>query len=226
MDSKSISLDGSRGSSPRPGTNAASSAPDDNVRACTGASADETVLARALLPVLLHELNNHTQYLATVHALESAGDPLPDGGAGLLRTAHDVEELGWLLGLCAGGAGTDLLQARTERTGLAPLVRLVRQALRRAQHDLEDPGRALPDLPSRLGWRGAWTMGELLHAAAREMPERAPLAWSLAAQGDTLVLVCRVLLSPELTDLARRRSVDVASQTDGIRFTIGREPRA
>src|SRR5687767_12134325 len=124
MDSKSISLDGSRGSSPRPGTTPPGS-PDDGV------------LARALLPVLLHELNNHTQYLATLHSLEVSGDPLPDGGEGLLRTAHDVEELGWLLGLCAGGAGTDLLRARSERTGLAPLVRFVRKALRREQRDLE-----------------------------------------------------------------------------------------
>jgi hypothetical protein len=175
--------------------------------------------------VLLHELNNHTQYLATLHSLEAGGDPLPDGGEGLLRTAREVEELGWLLGLCAGGAGADLLRERSERAGLAPLVRFVRKALRREQRDLEDAARALPALPPRLGWRGAWTVGELLHACARTLPERTPLGWTLSAEGDALVLRCRVSTSTALTDLAQRRAVDVVAESDGLRFTLRAGPR-
>jgi hypothetical protein len=183
------------------------------------------LLARALLPVLLHELNNHTQYLATLHSLEADGDPLPGGGEGLLRTAREIEELGWLLGLCAGGAGADLLRERSERAGLSPLVRFVRKALRREQRDLEDAARALPELPPRLGWRGAWTVGELLHASARALPERVPLVWNLSARGDGLVLDCNVTPSAALSDLALRRRVAVTQQQDGVRFTIGAEPR-
>lgn len=204
MDSKSISCDGSRGSSPRPGTNPAPVA--------------ESSLARALLPVLLHELNNHTQYLSALGALEDSGDPLPNRGAGLARTAQEVEELGWLLGLCAGGYGADLLRDRTERDGLAPLVRLLRKALRREGRDLERVDRPLPDLAPRLGWRGAWRVGELLFGCSAAGP--GPLAWELVAEGDDLLLTCRVEPAAIL-DPALLREVSRAEHGPGwIRFRI------
>jgi len=206
MDSKSISCDGSRGSSPRPGTSPAST------------TAADSRLARALLPVLLHELNNHTQYLSALGALESSGDPLPNRGAGLARTAQEVEELGWLLGLCAGGYGADLLRDRTERNGLSPLVRLVRKALRREGHDVERAERELPELSPRVGWRGAWRVGELLFECA--MAGSGPLSWELAADGDDLLLTCHVPIAA-ISDPAVLRDVPRAEQgPDWIRFRI------
>ncbi len=143
-----------------------------------------------MLPVLLHDLNNHTQYLSALASLTGAGEAPPRGGDGLARTGQEVEELGWLLGLCAGGFGTDLLHDRTERRGLPPLVALVRKVLRRAGHDIERADRELPDLPTRVGWRGAWRVGELLHACA--LVTDAPLAWELCAADAGLRLDCYV----------------------------------
>lgn len=173
MDSKSISCDGSRGSSPRPGTTSAASAE----------------FARALLPVVLHELNNHTQYLSALGALESAGESFAGRGEGLARTGQDVEELGWLLGLCAGALGTDLLRDRSERQGLAPLVRLVRKALRREGRDIERADRSLPDLHPRLGWRGALRAGSAIFEAARS--RTAPLEFEIESDGVALVVAVR-----------------------------------
>ncbi|MBL8863395.1 MAG: hypothetical protein JNK02_15495 [Planctomycetes bacterium] len=142
--------------------------------------------------MLLHELSNHTQYLAALGALTAAGGDLPDGGEGLAHVGREVEELGWLLGLCAAGLGTDLVFERTEDAGLAPLVKLVQMALRRAGRELPEPARPLPALPPSLGWRGALACGAALLAAARAAD--GPLAWSLEAVGDELVLECAVPL--------------------------------
>jgi hypothetical protein len=157
------------------------------------------------LPVLLHDLNNHTQYLSALNALANVGDAAPDGGAGLARTSREIEDLGWLLGLCAGATGADWLGERTERRGLTPLVQHVRKALRRLGRDLERSDRELPDLPARLGWRGARRVGEVLFAcgtATTPANESAqPLDWELEAHGDALRLGCRVEPAgiPELT---------------------------
>ncbi len=178
-------------------------------------------LARALLPVLLHDLNNHTQYLSALGALESSGDPLPNRGDGLARTAVEVEELGWLLGLCAGGFGADLLRDRSEAGGLGPLVRLLRKALRRAGRDLERADRELPELPPRLGWRGAWRVGELLHACAHS--SAAALEWELESDGDTLLLTCRV--DPAALAVSVAHSAVAERGPDWIRFRIAPEAR-
>ncbi|MCY2961056.1 MAG: hypothetical protein NTY35_12905 [Planctomycetota bacterium] len=171
-----------------------------------------------MLPVLLHELNNHTQYLSALGALESAGDPLPSRGDGLARTAREVEELGWLLGLCAGGYGTDLLRDRTEKDGLGPLARLVRKALRREGHDLERADRELPELPAHLGWRGAWRVGELLFACASSLP--GPLAWELEADGDALLLTCRVDPASIEAAVGGPALESAECGTDWVRFRI------
>jgi hypothetical protein len=176
-------------------------------------------LARALLPVLLHELNNHTQYLSALGALESSGDPLPNRGEGLARTAVEVEELGWLLGLCAGGFGADLLRDRSESDGLGPLVRLLRKALRRTGRDLERADRELPDLSPRLGWRGAWRVGELLFACAQS--SAAALAWELEADGDALLLTCRVNPAALAESVAQPAVTEHGA--DWIRFRIAPE---
>lgn len=192
MDSKSISCDGSRGSSPRPGTTSAASAE----------------FARALLPVLLHELNNHTQYLSALGALETAGESLLGRGEGLARTGLEVEELGWLLGLCGGGLGTDLLRDRSERRGLAPLLRLTRKAIRHEGRDLERAERAVPDLDPRLGWRGALDVGAILFAASRTGVT--PLAFEIEADARGLVVACRAAVDALDDELSARAEMDAA----------------
>jgi hypothetical protein len=154
-----------------------------------------------LLPVLLHELNNHTQLLAALGAL--ARDPCGLGAHGdtLASAGRDVEELGWLLGLVAGGLGTDLLFERRERAGLAPLARLVRKALRREGRDLERADRALPELDPRLGWRAAWEIGIVLFAAGRA--SAAPLAFEIEGGDGALALDCCVAAASLSADLGR-----------------------
>jgi len=168
--------------------------------------------------VLLHELNNHTQYLTALGALDASNSALPNQGEGLACTALEVEELGWLLGLCAGGYGADLLRDRSEADGIGPLVRFVRKALRRIARDLERADREVPALSPRLGWRGAWRVGEFLFWCASA--SETALAWELEAEGDALLLTCRVSPSA-LTVLV---PVDDIAQAevgpDWIRFRI------
>jgi len=179
-------------------------------------------LARALLPVLLHDLNNHTQYLTALNVLVAHGDAGPNGVEALAQTAREIEELGWILGLCAGGFGGDLLHERTERRGLVPLVALVRKVLRREGRDLERADRDLPDLPTKLGWRGAWRVGELLFVCARTASS--PLAWEIRADGDALEFACRLDPSALPADIASTACAD--SGSDRVRFRIEAGTRA
>ena len=97
-------------------------------------------LAAALLPILLHRINNVTQLLTSVNAVlalaAADGDDAPGAaslrGQDLAAASSDAEELGWLLGVLGCGLGADLLLERREPRGLDAMVRLVRQALRRA----------------------------------------------------------------------------------------------
>ncbi len=202
MDSKSISCDGSRGSSPRPGTT----------------SAESAEFARALLPVLLHELNNHTQYLSALGALETLGETHLGRGEGLARTGQEIEELGWLLGICAGGLGSDLLRDRSERRGLAHLVKLTRKAVRHEGRDLERADRSLPDLDPQLGWRGALEVGAILFAASRS--GASPLAFEIEADSRGLVVACRAPLDSLKGDLAARAELDPVRGTDWFRVHV------
>lgn len=190
MDSKSISREGSRGSSPRPGT---------SVGAEPSISADGE-LAAALLPVVLHELNNHTQYLAVLAALARSGAPDASADSGLAPTANAVRELGWVLGLVAAADGADYLRDRSEADGLAPVVRCVRQALRREGRDLARADREMPRLSPRVGWRGARRAGVLLLACGRA--SATPLEFEIRADGDALALACRVDRAALAADVA------------------------
>ena len=127
---------------------------------------DATPLAAALLPVLLHRINNVTQLLTSVNSIlamtvaeaESgggAGAPSLARGDDLLAAARDADELGWLLGVVGCGLGADLLLERRERRGLDACVRLVRQALQRAGAELElEPATELPSLTSAVPSHG------------------------------------------------------------------------
>ena len=81
-------------------------------------------MAAALLPVLLHRIRNTTQLLSNLNALlalEPDGGPaLPEGRADdLAAAAGEADELGWLLGVLAGGLGADLLLRRCARRSLS-----------------------------------------------------------------------------------------------------------
>ena len=141
----------------------------------TALRADEE-LAAALLPVLLHRINNTTQLLLGVRAMvEGGGGEIPARSASdLAVAAREAHELGWLLGLLSGGLGADLLLARHESAGLAPLLRLVRDGLRRKQRAVEFRPEPAPLVGA--GANGAlvcWTIAiAVWNAADRLAPGR------------------------------------------------------
>ena len=129
-------------------------------------------LAAGLLPVLLHRIHNNTQLLV---ALRSVIDVAPEGltarsGADLSAAGEDAHEQGWLLGVLAGALGADLLLAREEPRGLEPMLRLVRDGLRREKRDLAWRAGEVPLLAVR---------GEL--RSARLCAAIAALAWDAAS---------------------------------------------
>ena len=134
-------------------------------------------LAAALLPVLLHRINNTTQLLLGVRAMvDSGGGAVPARSASDLGVAaQEAHELGWLLGLLSGGLGADLLLARHESAGLAPLLRLVREGLRRQSRVLELRTEPLPLVgASGSGALVCWTIAlAVWNAAQRAAPGRA-----------------------------------------------------
>ncbi len=157
-------------------------------------------LARALVPVLLHKLNNTTQYLSALQAwiaeppLDEAPTSQPGAFEGLSETALEVDDLGWILGLVANAGGADVLLERRERSRLGPLVRLVADCLRKNRRDLERPARDLPllDVSADVGsWRIPWAIARWLHASGMSSPVGTTLEWDIVErEPDRFALVC------------------------------------
>ncbi len=98
-------------------------------------------LAEALIPALVHRINNTTQLLVVLRSVLAEPDDglLATAGSSLAHASRDAEEQGWLLGLLARSLGTDLLLAREERDGLAATLKLLAEALRRQRKQLALP---------------------------------------------------------------------------------------
>ncbi|HVS10812.1 MAG TPA: hypothetical protein VMS76_13145 [Planctomycetota bacterium] len=148
-------------------------------------------LAAALLPVLLHRVNNTTQLVTSLNAVLAQGGASRQAscGAGLAEAARESDELGWALGVIACGLGADLLLARHERAGLRPLLALVRGALRREGRDALLPER-LPDLEplGGEGWHTAWAVSELVWLAGSSLPRGMALRFELESEAGVHVL--------------------------------------
>ena len=173
MDSKSISREGV-------GVQVPASAP--------AIQTDE--LARALLPVLLHKLNNVTQVIASVNSLvrlTGESTPIAKCAADLDHSAGMLARLGWLLGALARGVGTDLGSQRHEERALEWLLELLAEALRREGRELA-PAGALPRLDPQSCAATSWAVASRLLECARSGADSAPLVWSLRREGDEFVL--------------------------------------
>jgi hypothetical protein len=153
-----------------------------------------------LLPVLQHDLANHTQHLVALEALVRAGAELPREGAGLGDAATELRDLGWLMGVVAGACARSLPGARDERRGLGLLARALNRALARE-------GRALAPvdgaLPAGLGWRGTAAVGEWLLACAGRCEPGSALRWHVGASERGLACACDVPIDPALEGFAR-----------------------
>lgn len=150
----------------------------------SGVQADEE-LAAALLPVLLHRINNTTQLLFGVRAMVEGSGPMPERCAGdLAAAAEEAHQLGWLLGLLAGGLGSDLLLARHESNGLEPMLRLVRDGLRRRERMLEFRAGSIPLLTAKANSAMVcWTVAMVVWAAAQGCAKERVLALEFERNG-------------------------------------------
>lgn len=139
-------------------------------------------LAAGLLPVLLHRIQNNTQLLVALRSvIEVAPEGLTErGGEDLSAAGEDAHEQGWLLGVLAGALGADLLLSREEPRGLEPMLRLVRDGLRREGREIAWRAGEVPSLAVK---------GEL--RSARLCAAFAALAWDAARaiEGAPLELV-------------------------------------
>ncbi len=160
------------------------------------ALAQRDPLAAALLPILLHGLNNATQVLSSLNALlalDEDGSVLTLRAGDLAHASRQVDELGWLLALVGSASGADVLMARRERAGLRPLVACVRTTLRKESRDLERPERSLPGLATDVadGWQLPWTIGSWLWTSGQSLPAHATLEWGITAQDEHWELHCQ-----------------------------------
>jgi len=145
-------------------------------------------LARALMPVVLHQMANATQLLAGLQAVLSmeGGDAmLVERADDLARASLDVEDLGWALAVLGSAVGADLLLARRQPRGLAILLPMVGKALQRAERPMPSVPRDLPQLaPAALdGWQAPWAVASLLLAAGEDA-NTTPPAWNLSLAGE------------------------------------------
>lgn len=150
-------------------------------------------LAAALLPVLVHRMNNTTQLLSNLHAIlgaDSRRDWLAERAEDLGASSQDVHELGYLIAVLSSASGADLLQARRLSEGLEIVLKALAEVARRqgCRLPIESPiPRQAPDVHA--GWELPWAVGALLHQSLSELQEGQSLDWQLLAEDESWVLI-------------------------------------
>jgi hypothetical protein len=149
-------------------------------------------VARVLLPVLLHEVNNATQLLVGLRAILE----LPGGEAmfnsradDLGRTSHMMDDLGFALAVVATAGGANMLLARRDDRSIRILWDLAKKALTRGGGvKIADSGEPPLTAPDALdGWQLAWAVAALLIAASGDdgaRAERWVWKWRTTDAGD------------------------------------------
>ncbi|MEZ5976206.1 MAG: hypothetical protein R3E96_15610 [Planctomycetota bacterium] len=142
------------------------------------------------LPVLVHRINNQTQWITGYRALlglTGAEELLESKSPELARTGSELTHIGWLLAVLASARGGNLLLSRREPEGLRWIVGLVEEGLRRNKAGSFTGPATLPLLqPGALdGWQVPVALGRLLWTAAHHSGggtwnlERTGEGWSL-----------------------------------------------
>jgi hypothetical protein len=156
--------------------------------------------------VVLHDLANTTQYLVALNTM------LGDAGAaanllgGLNETASEVDDLGFVLGIVAHGAGADVMHDRARRDGLDLLLAYVKRALRRERRDLVLDAATRSSVQIESVDRGrvvTWTAARFVFAAGMSLPREGVLGFSIEASSDKTRLVCRAARTETLERCAR-----------------------
>lgn len=147
----------------------------------------------ALLPVLMHRMNNATQLLSNLNAVlraDTSRDWMGDRSEDLAKTGEDLHDLGYLLAVLSSAAGSDLLLSRRQPRGLEIMLGAVDDLTRREEHRIasECP---LPKLAPQVhgGWELPWAFGALLWSSTRELSSEEELCWQLLDQAQSWVLI-------------------------------------
>lgn len=128
-------------------------------------------VSKALLPILLHEVNNATQLLVGLRALLGlpGGDKMFAKRADdLARTSRTMDDLGFALAVLSTAGGANMLMARRDSRGIAILGELARRSLERSESSAATmEGDAPLTAPSALeGWQLPWAAAALILTAA------------------------------------------------------------
>ncbi|MEM1449616.1 MAG: hypothetical protein AAF957_21300 [Planctomycetota bacterium] len=135
-----------------------------------GASTSDPV-ARTLIPVLVHEVNNTTQLLVGLRALLDlpGGEELFSKRADeLARASQQMDDLGFALAVLATANGANMLLARRNRRAVEILWSLAVRSLERSGEARVSCEGAPPSVaPSALdGWQAPWSAAALLLTAS------------------------------------------------------------
>lgn len=138
--------------------------------------------ARAVLPALLHDVNNTTQRLVAVRAVLDLGVASLAGEAGedLGWAATRSHEHGWLLGVIGAALGVDVAGERHAPGGLRAVLKLAAAGLAREERVCGFDANEVPLLARTQGAPSASALcvalGALVHEAGRQAaPRGAPL---------------------------------------------------
>ena len=157
-------------------------------------------LAEALLPVLVHRMNNSTQLLSNLRTVLQAApgrDWLTERSEDLADAHGELRITGYLLALVSCACGADLLLERREGRGLVWLLRAVGEVVRREGGRLTEPPSGFPEVaPAASSWELLWLVGRLVHGAGRRAAaEGGELVWALEAP-DGAAAVLRISPGP------------------------------
>ena len=141
------------------------SSPDPDSDGATARRSDP--VSRALLPILLHEVNNATQLLVGLRALlgiPGGEEMFAQRADDLARTSRTMDDLGFALAVIATAGGANMLMARRLDRGLEILWSL---AVRSIQRDGQgtvtgEPPRIAPRALD--GWQVPWAGAALVIA--------------------------------------------------------------
>lgn len=179
-------------------------------------------LAEAMLPVLVHRMNNSTQLLSNLRTVLQAApgrDWLGERAEDLADTYGELRVTGYLLAVLSSASGADLLGGRHEPRGLVWFVRAVGEVLRREGGRLREPVEELPSLTTGAGWELPWLVARLLHSGGRAARVAdVDLEWELVAASDGTWRL-RVAPAPPLTPALER----LVARLGGAELAVGEE---
>lgn len=134
------------------------------------ASAPHSELSGALIPVLIHKLNNITQVLSGVNALVSLTQDLgvlDQHAESLEHAALELDRLGWTLGMLGAAHGSDLLFARRERQALNWSLQALVELYGRERRVLSVPSKLPMLAPDAAQSARCWELLQWIRAQAQ-----------------------------------------------------------